>query len=99
MENIYLLLFFCLFCWYFLYLRKVSEAAKRFADRHCEKEQLQFIAIARRKSRLAFNKIKGIYLLSIFDFEFSGDGESSYEGIIILNNLKVDNIELPAYRV
>jgi hypothetical protein len=99
MENIYLLLFICLICWYFIYLRKVSESARKHTNKYCKNEQLQFITIARRSSRLRFSKQKGFYLLSIFDFEFSGDGESSNVGVISLRGLKLENIELPAYRI
>lgn len=99
MENIYLLLFICLICWYFFYLRKVSEVALQHVNRYCEKEQLQFIAIARRSSRFKFNKKEGFYLFTLFDFEFSGDGESSYEGSLSMKALKLYRVELPAYRV
>jgi hypothetical protein len=99
MENIYILLFVCLICWYFIYLRKVSESARKHANKYCKTEQLQFIAIARRSSRVKFSKQKGFYFLSLFDFEFSGDGESSNVGVISLSGLTLDNIALPAYRI
>ena len=99
MENIYYLLFICLLCWYFIYLRKVSETARKHADIYCKKEALQFITIARRSSRIKFSKNEGIYVLSIFDFEFSGDGESSNVGAISLRGLKLGEINLPTYRI
>ncbi len=99
MENIYYLLVFFLFCWYFIYLRQVSEAAKRFVVRYCSDEKLQFIAIARRSSRLKLSKKYGLCLYSTFDFEFSGDGESNDQGCLTLFGLKLDSIDLPAYRV
>ncbi len=85
--------------WYFIYLRKIAEAARKHALNYCEKEDLQYIAIARRSSRLTFNKQLGLFWRSIFDIEFSGDGESSYQGAIILHGLKLVDIELPAYRI
>lgn len=99
MENIYYLLIVCLVCWYFVFLRKVSESAKKHANSYCQKEQLQFIALARRSSRFTFSKHQGFYLASIFDFEFSGDGESSYQGQLFLQGLKLDQVVLPPYRV
>jgi hypothetical protein len=99
MENVYYLLVFFLCCWYFIYLRKVSESAKRFVVNYCKTEKLQFIAIARRSSRLKISKKYGFCLFSTFDFEFSGDGESSNQGCLTLFGLKLDNIDLPAYRV
>ena len=99
MENIYYLLGLFLLCWYFIYLRQVSEVAKKYLDRHCEHASLQFITLARRSSRWKLSKRYGLCLYSIFDFEFSGDGESNNEGTITLYGLKLDNINLPVYRV
>ena len=99
MENIYYLLIAFLVCWYFIYLRQISEAARVHAVKYCKKEHLQFIAIARRFTRPAFNKKEGIFMKSTFDFEFSGDGESSYQGALLLRGIKLDSVELPAYRI
>ncbi|WP_440873810.1 DUF3301 domain-containing protein [Thalassotalea sp. PLHSN55] len=99
MENIYFLLIVCLIFWYFVYLRKVSEVARMHAKRYCDKEQLQFIAIARRSSRLSFSKKDGIYWYSLFDLEFSGDGESQHQGVLSLKGYKLDDISLPVYRI
>ena len=99
MAEIYLLLLICLVLWYFIYLRKIAESARKHAITYCKKEGLQYIAIARRTSRLRFNKRQGIFWYSIFDIEFSGDGQSSYQGTIILHGLKLVDINLPAYRI
>ena len=99
MENIYYLLGLFLLCWYFIYLRQVSEVTKKHLTRHCEQASLQLITLARRSSSLKLSKKHGLCLYSIFDFEFSGDGESNNEGTVTLYGLKLDNIDLPAYRV
>ena len=99
MENIYFLLIVCLFLWYFIYLRKVSECALRHIKTYCEKDGLQFISLSRRSSRLAFNKALGPHWVSIFDFEFSGDGESIYQGQATLRGYKLDNIHVPMYKI
>ena len=99
MENIYYILFVSLFLWYFIYLRKVAEVGKSQAQYYCKKENLQFIAVARNSSVLRFSKEFGIYWLSTFDFEFSGDGEASYKGELTLRGLTLDNITTPPYRV
>lgn len=99
MENIYYLLFFAMLCWYFIYLRNVAEAATSHAKAKCEHSRLQFISIARRSSRPRFTHKQGLHFFSIFDFEFSGDGQSSYSGTITLNGLKLATFELPPYRV
>ena len=99
MENIYLLLFVFGIFWYFIYLRKVSEVARAQMKRYCDKEQLQFLSIARQSSKLRFNKKFGPHFLSLFDVEFSGDGESQYQGTISLRGYKLESIDFPAYRI
>lgn len=99
MENIYYLLLICILCWYFIYLRKISEAAQVHANRYCEQNQLQFIAIARTSSRLTFNKRHGLVWFSLFNVEFSGDGESSNCATLSMYGLKLDNVDIPPYRV
>ena len=99
MENIYFLLIVCLFLWYFIYLRKVSECALRHIKQYCEKDALQFISLSRSSSRLRFSKTLGPHWVSIFDFEFSGDRESSYQGQATLSGYKLDNIHVPMYKI
>jgi len=99
MENIYYLLIIGLIFWYFIYLRKVAEFARSHINRYCESEKLQFISIARRSSRIRFNRKFGPHWLSIFEFEFSGDGESSYQGLMTLRGYRLDDINTPAYRI
>jgi len=99
MENIYFLLLFFLVFWYFIFLRKVAEVARRKISKYCKQESLQCLSVARISSKLRFNRRLGIYWLSLFEFEFSGDRESSYKGHAILKNYNLDDIKLPAYRV
>lgn len=99
MENIYFLLIILAIFWYFIYLRKVSEVARRHIIKYCKTENLQFISIARRNSKLRFNRRYGPHFLSTFDIEFSGDGESKYQGAMFLRAYKLESIELPAYRI
>ncbi|MFD2165834.1 DUF3301 domain-containing protein [Thalassotalea euphylliae] len=99
MADIYLFLFIFLIGWYFWYLRKVAEMARAHAGRYCKQQGLQFMSIARRTARPAFSKRKGFHIVSCFEFEFSGDGESSVQGLLYLNGLKLDKVDLPAFRI
>lgn len=99
MENIYYLLLVSLVFWYFIYLRRVSEFARKYAKKYCENESLQFISIARISSRIRFNKKNGLHWLSIFELEFSGDGESQHIGRLSLRGYKLEQVDLPAYRI
>lgn len=99
MENIYYLLFAFLICWYFIYLRKIAEAGKKHVLLYCQQNNLQFIDIARRSSKPRFSRQSGFYWLSVFDFNFSGDGEMSYQGVMTLRGLKLSDITTPAFRI
>lgn len=99
MENIYLLLIVGLGFWYFIYLRKVSEMARFHMKRYCQQEGLQFLSLARVSSRFRFNPKYGPHILSVFDVEFSGDGESQYTGKLSLRGYKLESVDLPAYRI
>ena len=99
MENVYLLLIFFLIFWYFVFIRKVAEKARYYAKQYCDKENLQYISIARRSSRLSVNKRHGLHWFSTFEFDFSGDGVSQYQGVLSMRSYKLEDIELPAYRI
>jgi hypothetical protein len=99
LADIYILLLVCLIIWYFWFLRNVSEKAKVLTEKYCEDASLQFIAIARVKTRFSASKRLGIFIKTVYEFEFSGDGESSYVGHLTMNALKPEGFELPPYKV
>lgn len=92
------LLFFCI-GWHFYYQRKLAESARRFVEKYCEDNNLQYISIAKLRARLVIDKKRGLMWRNHYCFEFSGDQESRYEGILILRGTKVENIDMPVYRV
>ena len=92
------ILLFCLW-WYFIYQRKLAESARQYMQKYCEDHQLQFISIARSRTRLKFDAKRGLYWQNHYGFEFSGDGESRYEGTLVLNGTKVQSVDMPVYRV
>ena len=99
MENVWLgILLFCI-GWHFMYQRKMAESARRYIVNYCEKNQLQFISIAKLKTRLGFSKREGLLWKNDYHFEFSGDGESRYEGTLTMHGVRVYNIDMPVYRV
>jgi hypothetical protein len=99
LETVWLgLIFFCI-GWHFIHQRKLAESARRFVENYCEEHQIQFISIAKIKARMVFDKKQGMTWKNHYQFEFSGDRESKYEGILIIQGNKVQNIEMPIYRV
>ncbi len=92
------LLFFCI-AWHFIYQRKLAESARRFVEGYCEEHTIQFISIAKIKSRIVFDKKRGFSWKNRYLFEFSGDRESRYEGTLVVLGTKVKSIDVPVYRV
>ncbi|TEW54426.1 DUF3301 domain-containing protein [Psychromonas sp. RZ22] len=77
-------------------LRQQSEFAKTMIEQHCKKLELQLLSVARSH----FNyKLGNEFLQASFVFEFSSDGENSYQGKMTLNGLARPRFELPAYRL
>lgn len=83
---------------HFWRVRAISEQAQVYLQQYCEKQGLQFISCARRKTRLTTVRGK-LDWYSEFNFEFSGNGEDSYTGAIAMRGLKVVQTDLPAYRI
>jgi hypothetical protein len=78
--------------------RATSEAAKVYLDQYCNNASLQLLSVARSQTKIHSFHGK-LDFLSIFNFEFSGNGEDSYQGKLIMTGLKVMDIELPAYKL
>jgi hypothetical protein len=78
--------------------RGISEAVKVHLDNYCEQRQLQLISVARHKTRVSSYKGK-LDFQSVYNFEFSGNGEDSYQGQVTMIGLRMVNVDLPAYRV
>ncbi|CAB0149803.1 hypothetical protein PSI9734_00382 [Pseudidiomarina piscicola] len=78
--------------------RRQAELARVHAKRYCEQHQLQFLDIAWQGGRLA-KRGRHIGWKSHYQFAFSSDRESRYEGDLQMLNLRLLAIETPAYRL
>lgn len=96
--DLVLLIAIALVMFQFWRIRAISEAARKYLEHYCEKHQLQLISVARSKTRLGSHRGK-LDWHTQFRFEFSGNGEDSYQGQISLAGMKVIATELPAYRI
>ncbi|QBY03233.1 DUF3301 domain-containing protein [Thalassotalea sp. HSM 43] len=99
LSDIYLLLGLFLLVWYIWFSREIAEIARNKCQQYCEQHGLQFISIARTKTRIRFSKRQGLYIHAEYLFEFSGDGESAYAGTLIMHSKKVAAFDLPPYKV
>jgi hypothetical protein len=98
LYDLILLIVIFLIAAMFWRFRGISEAVKIQLDAYCERQQLQLISVARVKTRLGSYRGK-LDFHSEFAFEFSGNGENSYQGMVSMVGLKILNIDTPAYRV
>ncbi|MDN7137680.1 DUF3301 domain-containing protein [Pseudidiomarina sp. 1ASP75-14] len=78
--------------------RRQAELARMHAKRYCEQHQLQFLDIAWEGGRLARHG-RHMGWLSRYQFAFSSDRESRYEGELQMLNLRLLRIETPVYRL
>lgn len=81
----------------FWFWKKQDEFARVYAQQICKQQGLQFLDIARKKSYPNFKF--GISWYAHYQFGFSSDAESRYEGYIELSNLRLAKRHLPAYRI
>lgn len=79
-------------------IRAITEKAHQHLAAYCQTHQLQLISVARHKTRLGSYRGK-LDWQSGFIFEFSGNGENSYQGELSMSGTKVLKIDTPAYRM
>lgn len=89
------IIFIAVIFWRF---RAIAETANQHLNDYCEKHDLQLLSIARIKTRVGSYRGK-LDLHSEFSFEFSGNGEDSYIGVLTMVGLKARDLHTPAYRV
>lgn len=79
-------------------LRSISEFAKTYLEEYCEQQDLQLISVARKKTKLTsvYGKID---FGCTYEFEFSGNGEDSYTGVLEIKGTTVVATRLPPFRV
>ncbi|MEL3923540.1 DUF3301 domain-containing protein [Aeromonas enteropelogenes] len=76
--------------------RRQAELAWKYMRRYCQHHDLQLLSLARGKRELARQPLR---LLTHYQFEFSSDGESHYQGTLKMQGLHVVGVELPPHRM
>ena len=79
-------------------IRAITEAANRYVNKYCEQQNLQFISIARNKTRIGIVRGKPDWKTQ-FVFEFSGNGEDKHQGVVEMEGLREVSTIVPPYRV
>ena len=78
--------------------RRQAEQARRYIERYCKQQQLQFLDMAWQGGKIAKYQ-RYIGWLSRYEFAFSSDGESRYIGQAKLLNMRLVEITTPPYRL
>ncbi len=96
--DILILLVFVVVAIQFWRVRDITEYTTGYLRRYCEQQHLQFISVARIKTRIAMHRGKPDWHTH-FAFEFSGNGEDAYQGTIELKGKHVVSTHMPAYKI
>ncbi|MBW3760790.1 DUF3301 domain-containing protein [Aeromonas jandaei] len=76
--------------------RRQAELAWLYMRRYCQHHDLQLLSLARSRREVAGKPLR---LLTHYQFEFSSDGESHYQGTLKMQGLHVIGVELPPHRI
>ena len=79
--------------------RKVAEAANGHAKRQSEQLQVQLMSVACIKRRFGLLKNGKPGIKSEFIFEFSSDGESVYQGVLLMENEMLKSVVVPPHKI
>lgn len=79
-------------------IRAISEQTNTYLKQYCDKHNLQLLSVARAKTRFSFKYGKPDWH-SLFNFEFSSNGEDRYTGEVELIGVRVMRTEVPPHRV
>ncbi|MGY3862134.1 DUF3301 domain-containing protein [Aeromonas lacus] len=76
--------------------RRQAELAWQYMRRYCQHHDLQLLSLARNRREVTGKPLR---LLTHYQFEFSSDGESHYQGTLKMQGLHVIGVELPPHRI
>jgi len=79
-------------------LRGIAEFSIDYARQYCDRNNLQFMSLARQKTRLTAFRGKIDWKIS-YILEFSSNGEDAYEGELVSFGRNIIQIDLPVYKV
>ena len=75
--------------WAFWQQRRQAELAWQYMRRYCQHHDLQLLSLARTHRALGHKPLR---LLTYYQFEFSSDGESHYQGQLCMQGLHVAGV-------
>jgi hypothetical protein len=98
MGSVLLLLLISTVCYLFWLQRKQDERALLLAKQLCQQQQLQMLDCGRTGH--SFRKISArLRFITLYQVDFSSDGESRYQAELLLSGMRLAAFNLPAYRI
>ena len=98
MGPVLLLLLISTICYVFWLQRKQDERARLLSKQLCQLQQLQMRDSGRNGH--SFRKINGrLRFITLYQVDFSADGESRYPAELLLAGMRLAAFTLPAHRI
>lgn len=82
---------------FFWQLRQMAEISKKFIERECLKQNVQFIAIAQESAKPHIGGHSGLSWKNKYMFEFSTDGLNQFKGELWMQGKKITKITWPIF--
>lgn len=98
LSSLVILLSIAWIAFQFWRLRGMAEFSIAYARRYCEKNQLQFLSLARRSTRISAFKGRLDWKV-VYQLEFSSNHEDAYIGTMTSHGSRVIEMNLPAYKI
>lgn len=98
LASLVLILLIIVIAIQFWRLRSIAEYMIVYANQYCNKNNLQYISLARTKSRFTAYKGRIDWQLK-YEMAFTSDGENEYRGTITCHGKHIINVDMPVYRV
>ncbi|ABE54828.1 conserved hypothetical protein [Shewanella denitrificans OS217] len=97
MSDVILILALFVLAAFFWQLRQMAELSRVFAERACQKQSVQLLAIAMIHARPSFGGHTGVCWKAKFMFEFSTDGMDQHQGQLSMKGKQIQGIEWPVF--
>ncbi|MFT5704105.1 MAG: hypothetical protein ACI8SK_000036 [Shewanella sp.] len=82
---------------FFWQLRQMAELSRVFANRECQKQKVQLLAIAMESARPSIGGSSGLTWKAKYLFEFSTDGINQYQAHILMHGKTVQKVDWPIF--
>lgn len=98
MGPVLLLLLISTICYLFWMQRKQDERARQLAKQLCKQQELQMLDCGRNGH--SFRRVNGrLRFITLYQVDFSADGESRYPAELLLNGMRLAAFNLPTHRI